>query len=421
MNIRVDLSYPVKDGTEVVFRSPVDCSQVTGLKVYYVGADGVTGSQEFAFADAHGNNVGDIDHLFAENVAVKVILDVTTSMAFVQNADTNAYLEGRFSTIEEDLARAFRNGDKAVTIGEVTAEYKGGQTAGDYDELTAEVVKLSSKNNLDGVVLIGIIESTEPTSAVNKRQLDTNVREICPPFSESGSVVECTPLKGSPLRVVSRINAVQTGDGTPTPDNIRPFAPYTEAQLYQSNGTGGAEFVAPFGQTVYRGNFDWNTGMLTIEWAFEEIIAVQAVTSPGYAVVRTKNNVDHNGGKTVAGYCSHYKGGLWSSAYPDNYMYAANEQGFTVSDRTHFSTKASADEYLAAQKAAGTPVQVCYRLKTPIEVQLTKQEIKALSGVNTFQSSTGDTTVSGLANPAAVIEDLLTRISALEAAVVNNA
>lgn len=95
MNIRVDLTTPIFDGTEVVFRSPVDCSQVTGLIVYYNG-----GSKEFAFADAHGNNVGDIDHLFAENVVVKVILDVTTGMAFVQNADTNAYLENRFADIE---------------------------------------------------------------------------------------------------------------------------------------------------------------------------------------------------------------------------------------------------------------------------------------------------------------------------------
>ena len=98
MNIRVDLTTPIYDGAEVVFRSPVDCSQVTGLIVYYQD-NGNTASQEFAFADAHGNNVGDIDHLFAENVVVKVILDVTTGMAFVQNADTNAYLEGRFDGI----------------------------------------------------------------------------------------------------------------------------------------------------------------------------------------------------------------------------------------------------------------------------------------------------------------------------------
>lgn len=103
MNIRVDLNYPIKDGTEVVFRSPVDCSDVTGLKVYHVGEDGAAASQEFVLADAHGNNVGCIPHLFAENVVVKVILDVTTGMAFVQNADTNAYIEGRFGDIETAL------------------------------------------------------------------------------------------------------------------------------------------------------------------------------------------------------------------------------------------------------------------------------------------------------------------------------
>ena len=100
MNIRVDLNTPIRDGMDVKFRSPVDCSQITGLIVCYNGE-----SKEFAFADAHGNNVGDIDHLFAENVVVKVILDVTTGMAFVQNADTNAYLEGRFQELEEKIGK----------------------------------------------------------------------------------------------------------------------------------------------------------------------------------------------------------------------------------------------------------------------------------------------------------------------------
>lgn len=96
MNVRVDLQYAIQDGTEVVFRSPVDCSQVTGLVVYYPDGEDIV-SQEFLFADAHGNNVGDVDHLFSENAVVKVILDVITGMAFVQNADTNAYLEDRLA------------------------------------------------------------------------------------------------------------------------------------------------------------------------------------------------------------------------------------------------------------------------------------------------------------------------------------
>ena len=115
MNIRVDLNYPIQDGTEGVFRSPVDCSQVTGLKLYYP-ENGVTASKEFAFADAHGNNVGDIDHLFAENVAVKVILDVTTGMAFVQNADTNAYIESTFIKSVNGIAPD-KNGNVYVSGG----------------------------------------------------------------------------------------------------------------------------------------------------------------------------------------------------------------------------------------------------------------------------------------------------------------
>ena len=118
MNIRVDLNTAIYDGTEVVFRSPVDCSQITGLIVYYKNK-GSTAFQEFALADAHGNNVGDIDHLFAENVVVKVILDVTTSMAFVQNADTNAYLEGRFAELEEKIDQVGTGGGDIPSMDEI--------------------------------------------------------------------------------------------------------------------------------------------------------------------------------------------------------------------------------------------------------------------------------------------------------------
>ena len=97
-NIRVDVEYTIVDGSEIKFRSPVDCSAIAGLIVYYPGADGNTTSKVFAIADSHGNNVGDIPHLFAENVVVKVILDVTNGMAFVQNADTNAYLEAQLAS-----------------------------------------------------------------------------------------------------------------------------------------------------------------------------------------------------------------------------------------------------------------------------------------------------------------------------------
>lgn len=94
-NIKVALDYTILDGQPLTFRSPADCSKVTGLVVYYPEG-GTNKSKTFQFADAHGNNVGSID-LFAANVLVKVILDTKANRAYVQNADTNAYLEGELA------------------------------------------------------------------------------------------------------------------------------------------------------------------------------------------------------------------------------------------------------------------------------------------------------------------------------------
>lgn len=97
--IRIDLEATVVNGQAVTFKSPADCSQVEGLIIYYPEGDTTT-SKEFMFVDAHGVDVGSgTISLFAENALVKVVLDVDHSKAYVQNADTNAYLEGRFETL----------------------------------------------------------------------------------------------------------------------------------------------------------------------------------------------------------------------------------------------------------------------------------------------------------------------------------
>lgn len=137
MNIRVNLNTNIADGSEVVFRSPADCSQVTGLVIYHNG-----GKTEFAFADAHGHNVGDIDHLFAENAVVKVILDVTAGMAFVQNADTNAYIERTFIKSVNGQAPD-ENGNVEIKIPE------GGNESGDVPQEYEEATRLDIRNMIE--------------------------------------------------------------------------------------------------------------------------------------------------------------------------------------------------------------------------------------------------------------------------------
>lgn len=117
-NIRVNVKHKIEDGSKIAFRSPVDCSAITGLIVYYPAEDGTDASREFVLADAHGHDVGNIDHLFAENVIVKVILDVTAGMAYVQNADTNAYIEKTFIKSFNGVKPDPETGDVAIPIPE---------------------------------------------------------------------------------------------------------------------------------------------------------------------------------------------------------------------------------------------------------------------------------------------------------------
>ena len=247
MNIRVALNTPIYDGAEVVFRSPVDCSQVTGLIVYYP-ENGNPTSKEFAFADAHGNNVGDIDHLFAENVVVKVILDVTTSMAFVQNADTNAYLEGRFAELDEELLRIYANcktNEVYIGYNADTNEGGGDLTYGDYWDLVVNQERIHAyliltyqkgvyKANTqtvyadeDSYVIFDFADlgkmridsdnvwSFVPVDNVTKEQMDKAlsaselelIDKLCPSFTESGAFVTCEPVKGYPLEITTEEEA----------------------------------------------------------------------------------------------------------------------------------------------------------------------------------------------------------------------
>lgn len=68
---------------------------------------------------------------------------------------------------------------------------------------------------------------------------------------------------------------------------------------------------------------------------------------------------------------------------------------------------ASLKAYLAAQYAAGTPVQIAYKLATPVPFTATgAQPIPALSGVNTLLTDADSVAVTGRADPIKRITDL---------------
>lgn len=70
--------------------------------------------------------------------------------------------------------------------------------------------------------------------------------------------------------------------------------------------------------------------------------------------------------------------------------------------------------YLAAQNAAGTPVQIAYKLSEPVPFTATgAQLIPALAGVNTVLTDADSATVTGRADPIKRIEDLEAAVASI--------
>lgn len=95
-NIRIDLNHTPLAGEAIKFKAPCDAKDITGLTVYYVTDANEITSKEFTLTDANGGDIGAVDNIFSTGAIVKVILDTDANNAFVQNPDTNTYLERRF-------------------------------------------------------------------------------------------------------------------------------------------------------------------------------------------------------------------------------------------------------------------------------------------------------------------------------------
>lgn len=94
-NINVRIDGPLMDGHRVTFKAPCACSQIERLKVKYL-LNNEMKSATFQLKDSHGASVVGLGNLFEEGAYVTVILDTTNKFAYLQNADTNSYLEQQF-------------------------------------------------------------------------------------------------------------------------------------------------------------------------------------------------------------------------------------------------------------------------------------------------------------------------------------
>ena len=177
----------------------------------------------------------------------------------------------------------------------------------------------------------------------------------------------------------------------------------TDYEPYQ-----GDTYEVDFGGTVYGGRLDWTTGVLTVDKGYRVFDGTENWSGAGTSFTNCLAfnlqipDCAYNNNGWVDKVSSHAKT-LTSSEYQNktNDINGVGGYGQTVTfklSRTLFgnATGTNAEHledfkaWLAAQYAAGTPVQIAYKLAEPYEIQLTPQQVWAFEGLNTVYADGDD-------------------------------
>lgn len=269
------------------------------------------------------------------------------------------------------------------------------------------------KERLDEIPKIDdtAITTTSPWSS--KQIVDT----LCPPIEETGNPVVCYPVAGYPLDVTVNWGPTQEGSGTPSPENIRPIKGRDIVTITRQEDNQVMTLTLP--ETVYGGEVDAVSGegqetwkRLTLDGT--EKWGIQTTIIPGKFgfVLRTPGiATPENPGIKGDIVCSQYPAVTANDTYQCKSGISVEAQEnyyFRIYNDTHAGE--TADEwksYLAAQYAAGTPVQVCYKLAEPVPFTAAgAQPIPALSGTNTLLTDADSVSVSGRADLIHIIRKM---------------
>ena len=174
------------------------------------------------------------------------------------------------------------------------------------------------------------------------------------------------------------------------------YSPYT-----------GSTTTLTLPSTVYGGEVDAQTGEGLWAWRLITLDGTEnwKRDSPGGTAFICNVDGIENRAENSKMVCSH---AAWGTTSPTA-NYRVNTIAYTL-----YLVWPNADgdavklrELLAAQYAAGTPVQIAYKLNTPVRFQATGGgTIKALSGTNTILTDADTVTVTGRADPIRIIQQL---------------
>ena len=251
------------------------------------------------------------------------------------------------------------------------------------------------------------ITSTNPWSSAHI------IDVLCPKASVSGNPVVVKDALGGVGLTECKVTftPTQAGTGTPSPDNIRPISGRDSVKVERQEDAQTTALTLP--RTIYGGEVDAQTGGGKETWRLLTLTGQEKshiFTTLFYLDLKAPGAYDYN-----TGTCSHYKyltygaGAIGVTAGNDAaaVVYAPVEK-YEISEDGLTAWKS----YLAAQYAAGTPVQVAYKLATPVPFTATGgAEIKALDGVNTLLTDGDTISATYTQSPAILLKSLQAQAS----------
>lgn len=185
--------------------------------------------------------------------------------------------------------------------------------------------------------------------------------------------------------------------GTTAPTAYTPYQGDTlDLQLPETVYGGSVDAVSGQGQNAWK--------LLTLDGT-EKWNARTTIATSGYISYSLALPV-----RSMTGVCSHYKSLLYAAIRPEKPTGETGcylEYSMSAIFNVPFETVSDWKSYLAAQAAAGTPVQIAYKLATPTPIIATgAQPIPALAGCNTILTDADSVTVTGRADPIRIIQQL---------------
>lgn len=223
------------------------------------------------------------------------------------------------------------------------------------------------------------------------------VEKLCPPFEEKDSVVQCEPIEGYPLKVVTELETeVDSLTLTICGKNLYNCANYALNAGYYNKSTG----VRATSSNFY----------------YSPLIPVRHLRGKTITLNLPPNEGNAN---TNAGLCFYTA----NAANTDNRISGDNGKTHTVPANAEYMGFSVKKEY-----ASGEQVQIeigevsteyeAYRAvihtaQGPLSGQHEWSGVKAVAGINTIWSSTGETKVTGVSDPVAFIEKLTNAVLAL--------